>query len=123
MKFILPIVILIVTVGLIAWGTVAPQQIGATLGVASGAAFPGLSSPAGTPDKAIADLLTSVRKRDWHAAYAALANRNTLDEELFTRDLNGGDGSLRTFSGLQGWDLQPLHQTGSEGDERVTLHW
>src|SRR5258707_5918511 len=109
MKFGIPILIVVVTAGLVTWGTLVPQQVGATLGVASGAAFPGLSSPAGTPEKAIADLLTSVRKRDWHAAYIALANRGSLDEGLFTRDLSGGNGSLRTLSGLQGSELQPLH--------------
>jgi hypothetical protein len=123
MKFIIPIVVVVVTAVLVAWGTLLPQQAGATLGVASGAAFPGLSSPAGSPDKAIADLLTSVRKRDWHAAFLSLANRSTLDEDLFARDLSGGNGSLRTLSGLQGWDLQPLHLTADQGEERATLHW
>jgi hypothetical protein len=123
MKFVIPILVVVVTAGLVTWGTLVPQQVGATLGVASGTAFPGLSSPSGTPEKAIADLLTSVRKRDWHAAYVSLANRSSLDEDLFTRDLSGGSGSLRTLSGLQAWELQPLHQTADEGQERVTLHW
>jgi hypothetical protein len=123
MKVIIPVIVIAVTAGLVAWGTLAPAQIGATMGVASGAAFPGLSSPAGSPDKAIADLLTSIRKRDWHGAYIEIANRNALDEDQFTRDLSGSDGSLRTFSGLQGWDLQPLHITANDGQERVTLHW
>jgi hypothetical protein len=123
MKYTLPIIIVAVTAVLIAWGTLAPSQVGATIGVASGSAVPGVTSAASSPQEAIDDLLTNVRKRNWRPAYDALANSGTLDEALFARDLSGGYGSLRTFSGLQGWDLQPLHITPDEGLVRTTLHW
>jgi hypothetical protein len=123
MKIVLPIFILAVTAALVALGTLGPSQLGATVGIASGSALPGLTPAASTPELAISAFLTEVRKRHWDTAHAQLANPSNLDTALFAREMSGSNGSLRTFSGLQSWELQPLHQTNDEGQVRTTLHW
>jgi hypothetical protein len=123
MKLVIPVVLFALTAALVAVGTLVPSQLGATIGVASGAAVPGFHSAAATPEDAISDLLSSVRKRNWDAAYSSLADAGKLDKQLFVRDLSGSNGSLRTFSGLESWDLQPLHQTSDQAQVRTTLRW
>jgi hypothetical protein len=123
MKVVLPTLIFGLTAALVALGTLGPSQLGTTVGVASGSALPGLTPSASTPEQAISAFLTQVRKRNWRIAYLQLANQSNVDDSLFVRELTGGNGSLRTFSGLQDWELQPLHATNDEANVRVTLHW
>lgn len=123
MKLTMPILILAVTAALLALGTFAPNQVGAMVGVASGAALPGFTPVARTPEQAMTALLTEIRKRNWDAAYSLLANTSKFDEALFVRDLAGANGDLRSYSGLQSWTLQPLHATGDEALVRATLRW
>src|SRR3979490_2345458 len=123
MKYLTPIIILVVTAGLVALGTLGPTRPGATTGITSGTALPGLSAAAATPERAVGKLLNQIQKREWRAAYSELANKGDVDETLFTRDLTGNNGSLRTLSGLASWDLQPLHATNEEAQVRTTLRW
>ena len=99
MKLTMPILILAVTAALLALGTFAPNQVGAMVGVASGAALPGFTPVARTPEQAMTALLTEIRKRNWDAAYSLLANTSKFDEALFVRDLAGANGDLRSYSG------------------------
>jgi hypothetical protein len=123
MKFVLPIIIVVITSGLLLVGVLVPSQSAATLGIASGSPLPGLAPPPDTPELAISELLEHVRKRDFDAAYSTLVNINSLDKDLFIRDIQGSNGSLRTFSGLQTWDLQPVRQGQADALIRVTLRW
>jgi len=123
MKFLMPIVIFIVTAILIALGTAGATRLGATTGITSGSALPGLSSSARTPEQAVGKLLNEIQKRNWGVAYGQLADNSNVDLDLFTRDLTGTNGSLRTLSGLESWELQPLHATNQEAQIRTTLRW
>lgn len=123
MKFAVPFFILLFTLALVAAGTFGLSRGNGTLGIAAGSTLPGLAPAPHTPEQALSDLLGDVSRRDWHGAFSQLANTNEMDEALFIRDLNGSNGSLRTFSGLESWDLRPLHQTGEEAQLRVMLHW
>jgi hypothetical protein len=78
---------------------------------------------AGAPQAAIASLLRNVQRHDWDAAYAQVAGSSNVDQASFIRDLSGTHGALRTFSGLTGWDLNPLRATDSDAEVRATMHW
>jgi hypothetical protein len=123
MKLVLPIVIVVITVALLFVGVLVPSQTGATLGIASGSPLPGLAPPPDTPELAISELLEHVRKQNFDAAYSVLVNINSLDKDLFIRDVQGSNGSLRTFSSLQTWDLQPVRQGQDDALIRVRLRW
>src|SRR6266700_7989059 len=94
-----------------------------TVGVASGSALPGLTPTAATQEQAIANLLSKVQRRDWQAAHSELANSAQVDQAQFTKELAGRDGSIRSLSTLQSWELHPLHETGNDAQVRTTLHW
>jgi hypothetical protein len=122
MKIILPIVILVVTVVLVIFGSYSPSQIGVAVGEGVGTTY---TSAAGgdAPQQAVTTLLQRVQVRNWDAAYTQLATANKVDQPSFVRDLAGSNGSLRSFSSLAGWDLHPLHANDSEADIRATMHW
>jgi hypothetical protein len=123
MKYLLPLIIFVATAMLIVAGTVGPTRLGATTGITSGSALPGLSSVAKTPEQAVDKLLNEIQRRNWGVAYAQLVDSGNVDEALFTRDLTGNNGSLRTLSGLESWELQPLHATNDEAQIRTILRW
>src|SRR5947207_10247453 len=100
MRFLLPTVIFVVTVVLIAMGTFGPTRLGATTGITSGSALPGLASSAKTPEQAVGKLLNEIQKRNWSAAYSQLADNSNVEEALFTRDLTGNNGRDRKSTRL-----------------------
>jgi hypothetical protein len=123
MKIVGSILIFVVTAGLVAIGLAGPVRGGGTLGVILGSALPGLTPSADTPEQAITNLLTDVRRRDWRGAQAQLANSSEVDQAQFTKELAGSGGSIRSLSTLQSWDLHPLRQTNDDAQIRATLHW
>lgn len=123
MKYMLPIIVLVVTVLLVVAGTFSPSQIGVAVGEQGGTSYTASSAGGEAPQGALVSFLQSVQRRDWDAAYAQLASASQAGQAAFVRDLAGGDGSLRTFSSLAGWDLQPLHAGNEDADIRATLHW
>ena len=62
MKYLLPLIIFVVTAILIVAGTIGPTRLGATTGITSGSALPGLSSAAKTPEQAVDKLLNEIQK-------------------------------------------------------------
>jgi len=123
MKVLLPVVIVAVTVILIAVSTYAPAKLDTHIGVVSGTALPGFAPSAHTPEQAVSALFNQVRRRNWNDAYGQLANASAIDSSQFMHDLAGSTGSLRTLSGLESWDLKPLHTTGDQAEVRATMHW
>ena len=85
--------------------------------------FAGTLRGCGHTGASVGKLLNQIQKREWRAAYSELANKADVDEALFTRDLTGNNGSLRTLSGLESWELEPLHATNQEAEVRSTLRW
>jgi|1186.fasta_scaffold14536_2 hypothetical protein len=125
MKRALPLVlvIVVVTVVLLFLGMRATAAPG-TVGIASGAALPGFSANAATPEQALSNFLIDVRRRDWGGAFASLERTNAnLTEQEFAQEWMGTSGGLRSFSNLESYDARPLHATDSEAQMRVRLHW
>ena len=125
MKRTLPIVILIVagTFVLMFLGLSTGRSAG-TVGVASGAALPGFSASASTPEQALNNFLLDVQRRNWDRAFSGIERTSdTLNEQAFIQEWIGSNGGLRAFSSLERFDTRPLHVTSSDAQVRVRLHW
>jgi hypothetical protein len=116
---LLAFVITAATVVLIVLGTMFP----AASAVALAGGKSSLLSSASSPQAAVENLVQSIGRRDWNAAYNSLSNKNEFSEQEFTRDLTGSYPSLRTYETLNGHDAQPLHSSSDAADIRLVLHW
>jgi len=76
-----------------------------------------------SPQKTTEYLLRSVAGRDWEKAHAELANANEVNLSAFIYDLAGGDGSLRTYSTLEDFEVSVPHQTADEAMVRAKMNW
>jgi hypothetical protein len=76
-----------------------------------------------TPEEAVRLLLTDAQSRNWDDAYHHLANASEIDQTAFVRDLAGSNGSLRTYAGLESFDVWPVHASDREATVRVKLHF
>jgi hypothetical protein len=123
MKRILPIVLVIVTVALIGLSLVSTSGARGTVGVAAGSAMYGLTPKAATPEQALNNLLLDVQRRNWDRAYGELAKSSGSDETAFIQDWTGSNGSLRSFSNLEGFEPRPMHITDDQAEMRVRLRW
>jgi hypothetical protein len=125
MKFVIPLILLAITVALIVVGPLFPGRFSGTVGIAAGEAIPGLGASANTPQQAVTNFLADVQKRNWGALphWLTTSSNGTTTEDLLTKEFGGTDGSLRSFSSLSSWELQPLHESGQDAQIRATLHW
>lgn len=124
MKFILPVILVAVTVLLMAVGLTGAGRSTGTVGVAAGSALPGFSTSAATPEQALSNFLTDVRRRNWDRAFSSVERTNdSVNEQAFIQEWIGSNGGLRSFSALERYDARPLHATDSEAQMRVRLHW
>jgi hypothetical protein len=123
MKIVLPILLVAVTAGLMVLSLTGAGQARGTVGVAGGSALYGLTPKAGTPQQALTNLLTDVQRRHWERAFDALSKTSAVDKQEFIQDWVGSNGSLRSFSALEGIDPRPLHITDEQADMRVHLRW
>ena len=78
---------------------------------------------AGTAEQAVRSLMADVQAHNWDHAYATLDHANGIQESDFIRELVGSDGSLRTYSVLQNFDLWPLHADADRSSVRVRMNW
>jgi len=123
MKLALPIALVGLTVGLIVLALFGVAHSGGTVGIAAGAALPGLTPKAATPEQAISNFLTDVQRRNWDRAYSQLSKADSIDEASFIQDWTGSNGSLRTVSNLESFDVRPTHATDSSAQMRTQLRW
>jgi hypothetical protein len=123
MKFVLPIVLVTVTAGLMVIGLTIKGTAGGLVGVASGSALQGLTPKATTPEQSLVNFLNDVQRRNWDAAFSAVSRTSDNDESSFIQDWIGSNGSLRSFSNLERFDSRPLHATDDDAQFRVRLHW
>jgi hypothetical protein len=115
---LLAILLTAATVALVAIGTLWP--------VPSAVAFAGGGSPlrpSSTPETAVENLGTEIRLLDWQKAYDGLANKAEFTEPEFVHDLTGYALSLRTYAKLDSFDVQPLHQSDSDAQIMMKMHW
>jgi len=121
MKFILPIILVVATAVLMVLALFGAGQARGTVGIVSGSAV--YTPKASTPEQAAKNLLVDVQRRNWDRAFAAIAKTSTVDKQSFIQDWTGSNGSLRSFSSLEGFDSRPLHITSDDAQMRVRLHW
>ncbi len=107
MKRALPIAIAVITAVLVAAATVRPGDL----------------APATSPEGAVDSFFNHVKAHDYTGAYSYVASSSNTDKASFARDLAGRDGSLRTYSNLQGVSLKVLKSNDSEAMIRATLDW
>ncbi len=121
MKFTLPIILVVVTAALMVLALLGAGQARGTVGIAAGSAV--YTPKASTPEQAIKNLLLDVQRRNWDRAFAAVSKTSATDKQSFIQDWTGSNGSLRSFSALEGFDSRPLHITDNDAQMRVRLHW
>jgi hypothetical protein len=103
---VLPIVVIVLTAVFVAAGSVH------------------LSTPRPTtPDGAVQALYSDVKNRDWDGAFEYVANAANLSKADFTSDLQGRNGSLRTYSALDKIDTSVLQANDDEALVRASLHY
>jgi hypothetical protein len=116
---LLALLVTTATVALIAIGTLWPNQSGASVvGPETG-----VSLSSASPEGAVNNLLRQIGARDWESAYSNLANKSEFSLSQFVLDLNGSNGSLRTYGELAGFDAQPLHASQDDAQVRARLRW
>jgi hypothetical protein len=121
MKFILPIILVVVTAALMVVGLFIGGQAHGTVGIASGSAV--YTPKANNPEQALKNLLVDVQRRNWDRALAEVSKNSATDKQSFIQEWTGSNGSLRSFSSLEGFESRPLHITNDEAQMRVRLHW
>jgi hypothetical protein len=123
MKLALPIILVLATVALMLLGLAGVGQAHGTVGIAAGSAMYGLTPRPATPEQALSNLLIDVQRHNWDLAFSATSNPNAADKSSFIQDWIGSNGSLRSFSNLEGFELRPMHATNDEAQLRVHLRW
>jgi hypothetical protein len=111
-KWILALVVTVITALLLAGGWI--QSGGMKLHA---------ERAAGTPEEAVRALMADIQAHDWAHAYARLERSNHLQQADFVREVGGSDGSLRTYSSLQSFDIWPVHADSEHATLRVRMNW
>ncbi|MGC2696461.1 MAG: hypothetical protein WA738_11785 [Candidatus Angelobacter sp.] len=104
---ILAIIFAVLTLGLIAVGTVHGSK----------------TAKASTPDGAVQAMFDNAKGHDWQAAYSYVAASSNVDQGGFIRDLTGRNGSLRTYSQLDSVNTRVLHESENEATVRTELKY
>jgi hypothetical protein len=122
MKLFLPIFFAAATIALIIAGLYqAPAASAGTVGIVSGSSL--LAPKPDTPNHALTLFLKDMQGRNWRKAFGDVAQANGVDEQAMMQEWSGSNGSLRTFSSLEGFQLWPLHETDDDAQIRANLHW
>jgi hypothetical protein len=107
MNRVLPILFAVLTIALIAAGSVHGTS----------------GAPASTPEAAVQKMFANVKDHNWNGAYTYVAPSSGADLPAFVRDLQGSDGSLRTYSQLESADTRVLHESDNEALVRAELKY
>ncbi len=118
-----PILFAIITLLLVAVGTLWPQSSSPASVMYISGEGTGATQTDKTPDGAVLSLYDNVRQHHYAQAYSYIANNNQVDEKQFQDDTAGTFGSLRTYSTLESTDIKVLHKTDSEATVRATTKW
>jgi len=104
MKRLLPLLMIVLTVALVAFGSVEFTRPSAS-----------------TPERAVQAMFTYIKARDWDRAFALVANAPQIDRADFIAELQGRDASLRTYSALEKVETSTLHQNDAQALVRTAL--
>ncbi len=113
-------IIFVSTLLLVAAGTLWPNSSAVAY---AGGRKSGAIGSTSTPELAVDDLGAQLTLRDTQGAYSSLANRAEFSEPEFERDLKGSALSLRTYATLDSFDVQPLHQSDTDAELLMKMHW
>jgi len=108
MSRILLVVTVVLTILLLAMGTVSARKV---------------TGNTGTPEGAVRTLFEDVANKNWKAAYSLVSNQNTVDLSSFVRDMNGSNGDLRSFSTLAKATPKVLREDDNQAQVRADLQW
>lgn len=114
----LALLLLAATVVFIVMGTVSPLPE-AMVYAGSG----GLTSNSSTPEAALRSFGDALHAQAWGKAYFSLANRAEFTLPQFMADMTGYYPNLRTYSGLDTFEVAPVHATDSDAEYNVKMHW
>jgi len=114
----LALILAAATVVLIVVGTMFP--VSAAKVYAGGG---GLSSNSSTAEAALRSLGDQIHANAWGRAYYSLANKAQFTEPQFMSDLMGYYPNLRTYSGLDTFEIFPVHASDTDAEYQVKLHW
>jgi len=110
-----------VTTGLLVTaGSLWPSAVAASYG---GGKTEGILSSTSTPEAAVNDLAAQLKLHALAKAYSSLANKAEFSEADFERDLLGIGLSLRTYATLDSVEVRPLHQSNTDADLTMKMHW
>lgn len=115
---LLALVLAAATVVFVVLGTLFPNH--AAIAAGGGERIFGNAS---TSEAALRTFGEDLHVRDWGKAYSSLANKAQFTQPQFMSDLMGYYPNLRTYSGLDNFEVQPLHSSDSDATYRVKLHW
>jgi hypothetical protein len=106
MKKTLPIVAAVITILLIAAGSVRASRPRPT-----------------TPEGAVQAMFSEVQARDWNAAMDYVSKSSDITANDLKRDLGGTNASLKTYASLQKVDTSVLHQNDRDATVRTRLEY
>ncbi|MGD0215287.1 MAG: hypothetical protein ABSB87_18870 [Terriglobales bacterium] len=76
-----------------------------------------------TPEAAMQALMSQLQAHNYQQAYASLDPSSNTDLASLVREMDGSDGSLRTYSSLQNAEVAPLHEDADQAAMRVRMNW
>jgi hypothetical protein len=76
-----------------------------------------------TPEAAMQALMSQLQAHNYQQAYASLDPSSNTDLASLVREMDGSDGSLRTYSSLQNAEIAPLHEDADQAAMRVRMNW
>ena len=117
-----PVALMVLTIVLVAAGTLFPARTDVSVMYISGEGT-GATQSDKTPESTVLTVYDNVRQRQFHNAYQYIANNNQVDENEFTDDVRGNYGSLRTYSNLESTDVKVLHADNERATVRATTKW
>jgi hypothetical protein len=100
--------------------------IGAMFPISSARAYAGgngLSGNSSTAEGTLRLLGDQIHAQDWGRAYDGLADKSQFTQAQFMNDLMGYYPNLRTYSGLDNFEVFPVHASDSDAEFKLKLHW
>ncbi len=115
---LLAVVLGVATVVFVVWGTLWPVKAAQVY-----APDKHLVRSSGTSAAALQNLVEDIRSQSWDKAYNSLANKAQFTQTDFVHDLTGAYPNLRTYASLEKFETRPLHESDSEAEYQLKLHW
>jgi hypothetical protein len=115
---LLAVVLGVATLVFVVWGTLWPVKAAQVY-----APNKHLVRSSGTPAAALQNLVEDIRSQAWDKAYDSLANKAQFTQTDFVHDLTGAYPNLRTYASLEKFETRPLHESDSDAEYQLKLHW